>query len=213
MEKDKVSANTRLNDSEQLTKEFTKDLSKETVDWLGKYDIGVGEALQREVYSLPSRQQSIFLLERFLLGHSRSISEAGVYFQARNHHPNSKQRYYTKGSVEDILPIYFYGEGYTKSLVLVEDCLSAIKIARQCDAMPLLGSGISNLKLSRLKPFYGFLDVWLDADMLAKARTIKQRAEMIGFKSRVIYSPKDPKEYSNEEITEYLNDNETNSDA
>lgn len=97
--------------------------------------------------------------------------------------------------------------------MLVEDCLSAIKIARQCDAMPLLGSGISNLKLSRLKPFYGFLDVWLDADMLAKARTIKQRAEMIGFKSRVIYSPKDPKEYSNEEITEYLNDNETNSPA
>lgn len=215
--------------SKSVLEGFTTDLSEETTKWLHRYEISPYQARQHGILSNPSRNQTVFLFSSKGAGRSdyddaetisRDEESTGTShwglrvpvprddeilgYQARNHNPNSKQRYYTSGKVEELLPIYFHTEGYTKTLVLVEDCLSAIKISTITDAMPILGSDLSNKKLSRLRPFYGHLKVWLDSDMLHKARTIKNRAEAIGITADVIYTPKDPKEYSYAEIREYL---------
>jgi len=65
-----------------------------------------------------------------------------------------------------------------------------------CDSMPLLGSGISRQKLSRLRPFYDVLDVFLDPDMWHKSLSIVKQAQLLGFRTRPVQSDRDPKEHS-----------------
>ena len=126
-------------------------------------------------------------------------------YQARNLSPVPKgKRYFTAGDVNALLPIYT-GDVPQRHLVLVEDCLSAITLAALGhDAMPLLGSGITRQKLTRLRPFYDLLDVWLDADMWPKAQTIVKTAQLLGFKATARYSKEDPKHLSNEELQKVL---------
>ena len=70
--------------------------------------------------------------------------------------------------------------------------------------MPLLGSGITRQKLTRLRPFYDLLDVWLDADMWHKAQNIVKTAQLLGFKATARYSKEDPKHLSNAELQKVL---------
>jgi hypothetical protein len=123
-------------------------------------------------------------------------------YQARNFNTEraSKRKYYNKGSPADILPIFHCGGNAPRRLVVVEDAVSAAKIARQRDAMPCLGSYLPARKLARLRPFYEHLDVWLDEDKLREAREISTMARWIGLSTRVIYTPLDPKEYTDDEI-------------
>lgn len=136
--------------------------------------------------------------------------DSGIW-QARNFRENSKSKYFTQGNVNDHLPIYYAASGNGSGdndssgcLVLVEDCISAIKIARQTDAMPLLGSNISYQKLSRIKREYNEVIFWLDADKYKEAQTLSKRAQMIGLTSHVLYSRLDPKELSDEQLSEML---------
>lgn len=139
-----------------------------------------------------------------------------LFSQARNFRQGAKTKYFNQGTPAEILPIFRCGDvvGGSKlgkkpadggrRLVVVEDAVSAARIARQNDAMPCLGSYLPVKKMTRLKPFYEFLVVWLDEDKLKEAREIAQMAKWIGMSSRVIYTEKDPKEYSNAEIGSYL---------
>jgi hypothetical protein len=141
-------------------------------------------------------------------------------YQARNLNAVSKaKRYFTCGDVNSLLPIYpcrfpLPGTINNRRLVLVEDCLSAIKVASVFDelsqtplgasSMPLLGSGISRQKLSRLRPFYDVLDVFLDPDMWHKSLSIVKQAQLLGFNARPIQSDRDPKEHTHKELDSLL---------
>lgn len=146
--------------------------------------------------------------------------------------PPKGPKYYTRGSLDNLLPIY-YNRGSTHSrqysvfrhlpslggsgrqspvldrtttLVLVEDCLSAIKIARQNDAMPCLTSTLSPTKLKRLAGLYGAFLVWLDGDMFHKAQKMAQMLEVLGCTATALYSPLDPKCYDDATISQVLVD-------
>lgn len=131
--------------------------------------------------------------------------------QARNFNPEraAKRKYYNSGSPKDVLPIFSSSRELEASLrrvlVVVEDAVSAAKISRQCDAMPCLGSYLPARKIMALKALnYETLLVWLDADKLREAREIENLAKWIGLSSRTIYTEKDPKEYSDDEIRKTL---------
>jgi len=188
--------------------------SMEAVAWAAKYEITVPQLLQEGVVYSAYRNQLIFTW----LSPDGSL----LAYQARNLTPVSKgKRYFTCGDVNELLPIYHCrhsvpGTINNRRLVLVEDCLSAIKISYTnmsdadseklsgFDSMPLLGSGISRTKLSRLKSLYEHLTVFLDGDMYPKAVQIMQQAQLLGFKANVVYSPLDPKENSYEDLTTLL---------
>lgn len=180
--------------------------SMEAVAWASKYEITVPQLLQEGVVYSAYRNQLIFTW----LSPDGSL----LAYQARNLNAVSKaKRYYTCGDVNELLPIYpcrfpLSGSSNHRHLVLVEDCLSAIKIsyteALGADAMPLLGSGISRTKLSRLRPFYGLLSVFLDPDMWHKSLSIVKQAQLLGFKARPIQADKDPKEFNYEQLKEML---------
>jgi hypothetical protein len=165
------------------------------VEWLARYDVSVAEALKHGWKYSPKYDQLVF----------NFCDEEGnvLVSQARNFRAGAKTKYFNQGSPADVLPIFFGPTG-GRSLVIVEDAVSAAKIARQCDAMPCLGSYLPAKKLARLRPFYEFLVIWLDADKLREAREMAYMAKWIGFSTKVVHTELDPKEYSNDEIAGYL---------
>jgi hypothetical protein len=175
--------------------DLCNDFPGHVVEWLARYDVSVAEALKHGWKYSPRFDQLVF----------NFCDEEGnvLVSQARNFRAGAKTKYFNQGSPADVLPIFFGPTG-GRSLVIVEDAVSAAKIARQCDAMPCLGSYLPAKKLARLRPFYEFLVIWLDADKLREAREMAYMAKWIGFSTKVVHTELDPKEYSNDEIAGYL---------
>jgi hypothetical protein len=201
----------KQNDEEMLVKavrypsDVSQCYSEGALAWCKKYDITVEQLLQNNIYYSAARNQLIFGFE---------AEGKLLAYQARNLNAISKaKRYYTCGDVNELLPIYhcrfpLSGNSNPRHLVLVEDCLSAIKVASTealgADSMPLLGSGIARAKIARLRPFYDVLDVFLDPDMWHKSLSIVKQAQLLGFKARPIQSDHDPKEHSYLELKDLL---------
>jgi hypothetical protein len=196
----------------KLPDDATQNYSVQALAWAAKYEIGVESLLRNQVYYSSARNQLIFA---FLDGEGNTLA-----WQARNLSAVSKaKRYYTQGDINDVLPIYHSRNDLghsvcgvprrlTRHLVLVEDCLSAIKVASLADvgrdSMPCLGSSVPRAKLARLRPFYDVLDVFLDPDMWPKSLMLAKQAEMLGFKARAIKAECDPKELTHLELKELL---------
>lgn len=177
-----------------LPSDVTQDYPPHALEWA---KLPITTLRRNNVYYSAYRNQLIFEF--------RDANNHTLAYQARNLSPVSKgKRYYTAGDVNSLLPIYASGLS-ERLLVLVEDCLSAITIsALGHDAMPLLGSGITRQKLSRLRPFYDVLTVFLDGDMYPKAVQIMRQAQLLGFRANVVYSELDPKAHSYKDLTEML---------
>lgn len=178
----------------EVAPEISPDFSPECVAWLAKYGVSLEELVSRDVGFSTARNQLVF---RF---------DGGVW-QARNFDSRTassfaggrrRSKYFTQGAVNDCLPIYDVRNTSPapEVLVLVEDCISAIKVARQYDSMPLLGSNISYGKLADISRLYPTVVFWLDADKLKESRALADRAKLLGINSRVVYTKLDPKEYS-----------------
>jgi hypothetical protein len=169
------------------------------VSWLAKYGITVEEAIKHGWKYGPKRDQLVFIFK----------DEAGNISctQARNFWEGSKRKYFNQGAAQQTLPIFRgpHERDVRPLLVIVEDAVSAAKIARQCDAMPCLGSYLPKNKQNALRLLgYEELVVWLDADKLKEAREIADQAKWLGFKTKVVYTERDPKEYDNSEIQKLL---------
>ncbi|HEY6020588.1 MAG TPA: hypothetical protein VIY48_12070 [Candidatus Paceibacterota bacterium] len=92
------------------------------------------------------------------------------------------------------------------SIVLVEDLLSACKVGHITPAMPLFGSHIGLKRLARLKQMgIEHVTIWLDNDKKEYAIKASKEAQMLGLKTSVVITDKDPKEYSYEDIATFLN--------
>jgi hypothetical protein len=181
-----------------LDDDLCSDFPVHVVSWLAKYDITVEEAIKHGWKYGPKRDQLVFIFR----------DEAGnpTVTQARNFWAGAKSKYYNQGSPEQILPIFRFGAPSRQTkLVVVEDSVSAAKIARQCDAMPCLGSYLPKRKQNALRLLgYEQLVVWLDADKLREARQIADQAKLLGFETKVVHTEKDPKEYENVQIAGWI---------
>ncbi len=99
----------------------------------------------------------------------------------------------------EFLPIYA-NENDKHTCVLVEDIISAIKVSRVFNAMPLLGSSLSKTKLVELSKLYRRLVLWLDPDMLERSFDLQKDAEPFFDKVEVVTTLADPKTYSEDTI-------------
>lgn len=185
-----------------ISDDLCSDFPRHVVEWLARYDISVSEAISHGWKYSPKYDQLVFNFA----GSDGTI----LCSQARNFRAGAKTKdgralpkYFNQGSPADVLPIFSSGND-NRRLVVVEDAVSAAKIARQNDAMPCLGSYLPAKKLTRLRPFYESLIVWLDEDKLKEAREMAQMAKWLGFSTKVVYTELDPKEYSNEAIKGFL---------
>lgn len=186
-------------DAIQLDDDLGFDYPGHVVGWLAKYDISVEEAIKWGWKYGPKKDQLVFIFR----------DEAGNVecTQARNF-SSSKRKYFNQGSAMAVLPIFpTVGTSFVepRTVVVVEDAVSAAKIARQCDAIPCLGSYLPKSKQNALRLLgYERMVVWLDADKLNDARQIADQAKWLGFQTKVVYTDLDPKEYSDGEIANLI---------
>lgn len=200
---------------QSLPDDLGKTYSPEVVAWAKTYSIEVPELLRRDVcYS--ERQLWLYFIWR-------DGEEKTIAWQARNF-SGQGPKYTSSGSLEEVYPIYQclqFGENQlagtrtgsgsmdnqqqsSSVLVLVEDCMSAIKIARQSDAMPCLTSSLSPTKLNRLVRLYDTFVVWLDGNMFPNAQKMARQLQMLGANARAVYTPLDPKCYDDGNIRNIL---------
>lgn len=170
--------------------------SPEALKWCGQYDIAAAELMQHRVKWSQSKQQLMFVYFRF-----DENNKVGVT-QGRNF-KDGATKYENHGFVNNVLPIYWGRSTHTNTIVVVEDALSAIKVARTWDSMALLGSSITTEKLLFLKR-KGFRKIifWLDHDKYEAAMDMKDKCTYLGMMGEVICTDLDPKMYNNREIEE-----------
>jgi hypothetical protein len=132
-----------------------------------------------------------------------------VFWQARNFGGYPNQKYFTSGNIRNHLHIL----GTTGPLILVEDSVSAIKVARSCwQSMPLFGSHVTRDLLIRLKN-HGLasqgrnsqLGIWLDPDKFEDGMKYTNLARELGISAFMVSSLSDPKYYANFEINNFIN--------
>lgn len=175
----------------------SRTLDKRASTWLQSFGITGEEAIRAGLKWSPSWEQLCIPF------YDRDGNLCCIQAKNFNHKRASKAKYYNVGDKSESFTTYG-NHGHT--LVLVEDALSAIKIGRKRDAMPLLGTSISRSKLAALRASYKELVVWLDADKWREARAIADAASLLGFKATTRYTEHDPKTYTDEQIQEILND-------
>ena len=169
-----------------LPEDTSKSLGAKGLIWLKKYGI-MNSELENFRWS-DERQWLIYLIDE------------GAW-QARNF-SDSGPKYYTAGKIQDILHIIGTD---INSIILVEDAVSAIKVGRHASAMPIFGSNIALKTLVRLSTRFPNLGIWLDKDKAVESLKSKHRASQLGFDNvRTIITEKDPKDYNDEEICEFL---------
>tara|TARA_R100000951_G_scaffold41303_1_gene34885 strand:+ start:231 stop:941 length:711 start_codon:yes stop_codon:yes gene_type:complete len=165
-----------------------KEIPRTAMQWLLKYNITPQEIKDYGIAWCMNRQLLVL------------IQNAG-YWQARNF-GFGNMKYMSQG----MKPLEIYGEG--KTIVAVEDVLSAIKIAR-CRgegicATPLLGSSMSKQVVAQLSKQYDTVHIWLDRDKAKQSIRIRNNLREAGVTSKAIISALDPKEYNKEEILKWL---------
>jgi len=185
---DLKSLRSRINKTANVNNHYpinvVEDIPPQAWKWLLKYNI-----TSKEVEKYKIRWSPMDMLV---------LCMTKTYWQARNF-GFGNQKYKSNGNK----PCLLYGKG--KTVILVEDVLSSIKIARTEDysSIPLLGSSLSKEiedKLSTYKAVY----VWLDRDKAKNAVRITNRLREIGITSKVIVTELDPKEYNKQEINKWL---------
>ena len=178
-----------------LPSDYTRSLPAVAIDWLKKYEITEREVISNHLCWSPSHERLYFPVYDV---YGNLVLYQGRFFGTNTRAP----RYSTRGFPD--LTYHFIGRDTNSCVVLVEDIISAIKVGRFHLAMPLWGSQISTERLIKLGDRFKDLIIWLDRD---KAKySLKQRYKASIFFDRVanIITEKDPKEYTNGEIVNYL---------
>jgi hypothetical protein len=173
--------------------------SQVILDWVHQYDLFVPDLLKHNVRWSPRREQLLYIF----YGEPNEV----VLWQARNFKfgTKHKDRFYTAGTPEKVIATYTPEQGENETAVIVEDCISAIKLSKSGrTGIPCFGSAMSDGKIARLCKMYEKIFVWLDPDKFKEATKISKKIQMLGSNSRVIHTQYDPKEYSIIEINARL---------
>lgn len=160
--------------------------------WLSKYNL-----TKEELYVL----SPLYSFDRDLLifpvyGPSGILMYQGRYFGEKERHP----KYLTYGA-KDVLHIL--GE-LSPRIVVTEDLISAIKVSSITTAMPLWGSNIPLRLATRLSERFSRLSIWLDMNKAKESLIMRSTLSPLFEQIDSIITPLDPKEYSHEQIAEFV---------
>lgn len=101
-------------------------------------------------------------------------------------------------------PCVKYGAD-TDLLVFVEDVISAVKVGRVATAIPMLGASVLPSWWSEAAPYKRVI-IWGDRDKAVdNTRQARRASEILGKTVENIITMKDPKDYNNNDIINYIN--------
>lgn len=174
----------------ELPNDAQKSINYKALQWLDRYGIMREEIVKHDLRWSDFRQWLIFPIygDNGLIG-----------YQGRNFGPNGP-KWESRGDLHSIIHIVDQQQKGTDPLVIVEDIVSAIKVGRQFAAMPIFGGSISLKRVQLLKHVARNVVWWLDADKYPEAIRYAKGARLIGVQSKVVFTERDPKDHTDEEI-------------
>jgi len=171
------------------------------VSWFKVYNLSVIDLLKYNVYWSSSREQVIYVF----YGESKDDI---ILWQARNFRNGvaKAHRFFTTGVPNETVAAYYPDEtGGEKTAIIVEDCVSAIKVAKAgFVGVPAFGSGFSDGKLKRLCGMFDQLVFWLDYDKYKESQTLARKAGMLGANVRTNLTVEDPKYFTCDDIKDLI---------
>lgn len=130
-----------------------------------------------------------------------------IFYQARAVEPNHLPKYINPSIDREKVRFVTHEATFNDTAVVTEDILSAIRTGDRINytGVSLLGTKASHSDLMYLTK-YKKVALWFDGDQagINCTRKTKQQLEMLGINPIVISTPKDPKEYSTNEINNIL---------
>ena len=186
-------------EARELPKDLTTVIPEPNLAWLRQY-LNDEEIKEYFEYS-PSMRRHIYRYINELTG--------SVYWEARSVKQDS-QGNYTYDEPKTLSagdkPFFLMGKWRSNGkVVLVEDIISAIKLARHCGVVCLFGSSFPATQMVRLAKIPSVTEVifWLDRDKYKEALKQADRMSTIR-KATVLSTDEDPKAIDDEELRELL---------
>lgn len=170
--------------------DFSYSIPANALAWLRKYGITDAEVHKHNICWHEEKQSLIFPV----FEDERLVSYTGRYFGPDKDHP----KYMAGGDKKGHYKLFPQEESHV--YVLVEDYVSAIKVGRHFNCIPLLGAHVPLaliLSLSRHEPI---LRIWLDRDKAESAMKFSARARQYIKDCATIVTDLDPKCYKDSEI-------------
>lgn len=180
-----------------LPRDVTTTLSRDAEEFLGKYDITLTDISNNTILWSPWYERVIFPV---LGAKGDLLAWQGRYLGTKE----NQAKWYSQGDLKSICHVL--GNSKARVLVLTEDIISAIKVAHipQVKTMPIFGSHISTQRLLQIKQLCDTICVWLDKDKEKESLKFAKTAREFGIPAVSIITDKDPKDYTNDEIKEWL---------
>lgn len=188
------SSSTSLNSLSDSLPSSTYNLPINAATWLNSYGISKDEIHKAGIWYDTSKDYLVFPI----YDGTKLVCYNARYFGSRSSHP----KYITWGNKNGFFKLF--PQSKTNIYVLVEDFVSAIKVGRQYNAIPLLGCNIPLKLILSLIPSKPLLCIWLDPDKVAEGMVQTQRARQYLASCATIVSVKDPKEHTDQEIKTYV---------
>lgn len=180
----------------QLPPDYTSIIPEQALEWLKQYDISPDEIHHYKMGWSPMYQRLIFPI---FDDRGNVLMWQGRFFKVPLGEEH-RSKYFTQGKVETVLALFGDDEASQGAVVVVEDFISAIKVARVGSSMCLWGSEFSVLKMSRLARLFSKVIIWLDPDKFSHAMKCQAKARPYFDHVSVVSTNKDPKAYSTQEI-------------
>ena len=200
-QKIKMELSSSLNEKSviKLPSDTTIALDSRAGMWLAKYDITKDEVLKDGLLWSNNMEGLIFPFYK-------NTPNSGVIlegYQVRTF-VKGRPKYITIGPRDEIF--WYHGLQHAKKhgIILVEDCVSAMKVGRQACTVPLLGANISKRKQIDLYKTSEILIFWLDYDKADEAYKYASHCASLGYTTKVIVTKDDPKVYLDTEVKEIL---------
>lgn len=191
---------------EEYLGELTFKLPDNAAGWINKYELSETEIIRNQIQWSPEKS---FLVLPMIDGHTQAICGASCrYFGPNKDHPKYIN-YYLANKPKDPYALAKEPPKGTElsALVLVEDMVSAIKVARKASCLPLLGTNISPDLFERLVGLSVFSSspvlVWLDPDKHQLSIKHARRFQQF-ITAHAVISDKDPKYYNTDKIHDIL---------
>jgi hypothetical protein len=177
------------------TSNITYALPPAALAWLRKYNITEEEVRQHGFFYDNDKDYLVMPVN----DGDRTVFTASRYFGSNEDHPKYVSKGYKHGFFKLVVP-----PQHSNVFVLVEDYLSAIKVGRYANAVPLMGSFAPRELLLSLLASRPVLRFWLDRDKSISSMHQAARARQWHPNCGTIVTALDPKDYTDEQIREYI---------
>ena len=170
------------------TSGWTRHLRADALAWLLKYKLTTDEIKNNDIFWDTDSQSLVFVIA-WVSSSNGNEKTPRIYTQRTFNRLSKLPKYLTTGPKTSFYKVF----GTRRKLTLVEDVVSAIKVARTDSAIPLLGTSVNYSLILKIKDNYDRIDVWLDPDKRKESLAISLQLNQYGIKSTPIFSQNDPK--------------------